>query len=102
MSFLREHMSLSGFRANFPEFKNLSDSKVLQYLEMGAQMVNKNLFLTNTYSAHGFITAHLIVSGPSGMTINKESSIGESDYKKAYDELVRMCSPKIMTLGSPY
>lgn len=59
-------LNLAGFRAIYPEFKSVSDLMVQSALDMAELRTDAGVFGILANEAHGWLTADILASRPSG------------------------------------
>lgn len=79
-------MDLSGFRAGFPEFLNVSDELVQAKLNLAAESVSSDVWGSLYDEGHGYLAAHLLASSPMGqdsrLSADKESTTYFADFRR--------------------
>lgn len=83
-------MTLVTFRLQFPEFQNIPDAQVTQFLSVAASMMDLGIWGNQFDQGQAYLAAHLLVRsafGQSGRMIAKDGA-ASSTYKSEYDRLV--------------
>ncbi|HVJ26385.1 MAG TPA: DUF4054 domain-containing protein [Vicinamibacterales bacterium] len=77
-------MTLSEFRARFPEFRTASDTLVESVLAEATARLDERIFGALTDAAVGYLAAHLLATSPFGESQRLEDDKSESTYHKSY------------------
>lgn len=90
-------LSLSAFRARFPEFRSAEDSLVLSHLDQAHRMFDEQLYGRNYLDAVGYMTAEMLSLSPFGTNARGEGET--SIYKTHLDRLALMIPSSPLVLG---
>lgn len=90
-------ITLSAFRARYPEFDQIGDSLVTSALTEAEAQTDAEVFGTNVNAAHATLAAHVLVSNPNGrearLNTSKLGGDGETVYLAERRRLERLhCS----------
>jgi hypothetical protein len=80
-------LSLAGFRAIYGEFKAVSDTAVQSALDFAEVRTDASIFTTLTNEAHGWLTADILASRPSGREAKMKDMPNQTVYGAKRAEL---------------
>lgn len=90
-------LSLSGFRAKYPEFSTAPDPLVTLFLADAAERLDQGIWNLYLDKGHGLLTAHLLQIAPNGVFSRLDTDKAESTYGTAYRDLLCQVTSCIRT-----
>lgn len=92
-------LTLSAFRARYPEFKTAADTFVQSILDEAELRIDRGVFGTRGDIAQGLMAAHLLLNAPYGRSQRLEGGEALDDrYMQEFDLLTIECTPKMLVL----
>lgn len=81
-------LTLSDFRAKYPEFSTAPDPLVTLFLNDAAERFDTGIWGVYLDKGHGLLTAHMLQIAPNGVFSRLDTDKAESTYHKAYVDLL--------------
>ena len=91
-------MTLSEFRAQFPEFQNVPDALCNSMLTAALGEINVEIWGTLKDQGQGYLAAHKLALSPYGNAARLVAKDGTTTYGNHYRDLIMTVSEGAMTL----
>jgi hypothetical protein len=89
-------MILEDFRWRFPEFRSASDGLVSSALDGAAAGMDEDVYGDLYDEAHGYLTAHKLVTSAFGKDSRMVDDERASTYWKEFVRIRRECAPRML------
>jgi hypothetical protein len=89
-------MNLTAFRARFPEFRTATDALVQATLDGASLSLDALVYRSKYDEAHGYLTAHKLVTSPYGKDARLSDDSKESVYWAEFRRIRREVAPRTL------
>lgn len=90
-------LSLSAFRAKYPEFQTGTDPLIQIFLNDASNSIDPSVWGIHEDRGHGLLTAHLLCIAPNGQFARLQSDKNQTTYGAQYAEMVTQVACAIRT-----